>query len=197
MFESLVDAVSGSTWTYGLIFLVSMLDAFFPIVPSETVVIAAGVLCAQGDLILPAVMISAAVGAIVGDNISFAGGHFLGERLVQRYFTGKRRRHIDRAERMLDERGGYLIVVARFIPGGRTAATFAAGTLEWRWLRFLPWDLLAGSIWGVYATMLGYLGGSTFEESPFKGFLLAFGIALGVTVTVEVVRWYRKRAAHS
>lgn len=197
MFESLVDAVSGSTWTYGLIFLVSMLDAFFPIVPSETVVIAAGVLCAQGDLILPAVMISAAVGAIVGDNISFAGGHFLGERLVQRYFTGKRRRHIDRAERMLDERGGYLIVVARFIPGGRTAATFAAGTLEWRWLRFLRWDLLAGSIWGVYATMLGYLGGSTFEESPFKGFLLAFGIALGVTVTVEVVRWYRKRAAHS
>ena len=75
--------------------------------------------------------------------------------------------------------------------------TFAAGTLEWRWLRFLRWDVLAGAIWGVYATMLGYLGGSTFEESPFKGFLLAFGIALFVTVMVEVIRWYRKRAAHS
>ena len=197
MFQSLVDAVSGSSWTYGLIFAVSMLDAFFPLVPSETIVIAAGVLCAQGDLSLPLVIVCAATGAIVGDNISFAGGHFLGERLVQKYFTGKRKRYLDRAERMLDERGGYLIVVARFIPGGRTAATFAAGTLEWRWLRFLRWDVLAGWIWGIYATMLGYLGGSTFEESPFKGFLLAFGIALLVTVMVEVVRWYRKRAAHS
>ena len=197
MFQSLVDAVSGSSWTYGLIFAVSMLDAFFPLVPSETIVIAAGVLCAQGDLVLPLVMVSAATGAIVGDNISFAGGHFLGERLVQKYFTGKRKPHLDRAERALDERGGYLIVVARFIPGGRTVVTFAAGTLEWRWLRFLRWDVLAGTIWGVYATMLGYLGGSTFEDSPFKGFLLAFGIALFVTVMVEFVRWYRKRAAHS
>lgn len=197
MFESFVDAVSGSSWTYGLVFLVAMLDAFFPVVPSETTVIAAGVLAADGDLILPLIMASAAAGAIVGDNISFAGGHFLGERIVQKIFTGKRKRHIDRAERMLDERGGYLIVVARFIPGGRTAATFAAGTLEWRWHRFIRWDVLAGGIWGVYATLLGYFGGKAFEDSPFKGFLLAFGIALFITAGVEVVRWYRKRAAQT
>lgn len=195
MLESFVDAVSSSAWTYGIIFAVAALDAFFPIVPSETTVIAAGVIAAAGDLHITLIMATAAVGAVAGDNVSFWAGHFLGERLVEKLFRGKRRRHVDRAQRMLDERGGYLIVVARFIPGGRTAATFAAGTLDWPWRRFILFDVIAGAIWGTYAALLGYFGGKAFEESPVKGFLLAFGIALLITFGVEVLRWYRKRAA--
>jgi membrane-associated protein len=197
MFESFVDAVSGSSWTYGLVFVVSMLDAFFPVVPSETTVIAAGVIAADGELHVPLIIACAAAGAIVGDNVSFGAGHFLGERIVEKVFTGKRKRHVDRAERMLNERGGYLIIIARFIPGGRTAATFAAGSLEWPWRRFMKFDVIAGVIWGTYATMLGYLGGKAFEKSPLKGFLLAFAIALAITGVIEAVRWYRKRAAQT
>ena len=43
MFESIVDAVSGSDWSYLIVFTIAMLDAFFPIVPSEATAIAAGV----------------------------------------------------------------------------------------------------------------------------------------------------------
>jgi membrane-associated protein len=195
VFESIVDAVSGSAWSYGIVFGVSALDAFFPLVPSETVVIAAGVLAANGDLRIELIIPAAAVGAVCGDNVSFWVGRTLGERIADRVFTGDRRRHLDRAHRMLEERGGYLIVIARFIPGGRTAATFAAGSLDWAWRRFIVFDVLAGAIWGSYAGLLGYFGGKTFEDSPFKGFLVAFGIALTVTFGVEVYRWLRKRAA--
>ena len=48
--SSIVDAISGSAWSYAIIFGVAALDAFFPLVPSETTVIAAGVLAASGDL---------------------------------------------------------------------------------------------------------------------------------------------------
>ena len=89
---------------------------------------------------------------------------------------------------MLDERGGYIIVVARFIPGGRTAATIAAGTLEMPWRRFIVFDTIAGAVWGSYAGLLGYFGGKTFEDDPLKGFLLAFAIALAVAAAVEVYR---------
>lgn len=195
VFQTFVDAISNSAWSYGIVFLVSMLDAFFPIVPSETTVIAAGVLAANGDLQIVLIMAAAASGAIVGDNISFAAGNTLGERIVEKVFTGRRKRYVDRAQRMLDERGGYLIIVARFIPGGRTAATFAAGTLNWAWRRFILFDVIAGAIWGVYASLLGYFGGKAFEESPIKGFLLAFVIALAITGGVEALRWYRKQAA--
>ena len=48
--ESFTELVSGSPWTYGAILLVAALDAFFPVVPSETMVVAGGVLAANGDL---------------------------------------------------------------------------------------------------------------------------------------------------
>jgi membrane-associated protein len=50
-------------------------------------------------------------------------------------------------------------------------------------------------IWGAYTVLLGYFGGRSFEEAPWKGLLLAFGIAVAVTVVVEVVRHVRHRRA--
>jgi len=199
VFETFVDAVSGSSWSYGVVFLVAMLDAFFPVVPSEATAIAAGVVAGAGDLRVELLIPAAALGAIVGDNISYAGGHYLGERVTNRFFSGeKARERLAWAERMLDERGGYLIVVARFIPGGRTVTTFTAGFVKtFRWRRFIVFDVIAGAIWGAYTVLLGYFGGKTFEEEPWKGLLLAFGIAVAVTVAIEAFRHLRRRGAHA
>jgi membrane-associated protein len=199
VFESIVDAVSASGWSYLIVFAIAALDAFFPLVPSEATAIAAGVVAGAGDLRLELVIPAAALGAVVGDNISYGIGHFLGERTVNRFFKGeKAQKRLAWAERTLRERGPYLIVVARFIPGGRTATTFTAGyTSAMGWRRFLFFDTIAGAIWGAYTVLLGYFGGRTFEEQPWKGLLLAFAIALAVTGAVEAYRHLRaRRAAH-
>ena len=73
MFESIVDAVSGSNWSYLIVFVIAMLDAFFPIVPSEATAIAAGVVAGTGGLSVELVILAASLGAIVGDNISLRG----------------------------------------------------------------------------------------------------------------------------
>lgn len=197
MFQSLVDAVSGSDWSYLVVFAVAMLDAFFPVVPSEATAIAAGVVAGTGGLAVELCILAAALGAFVGDNISFGIGHFLGARVERRFFSGeKAQRRLKWAQKTLDERGGYLIVVARFIPGGRTATTFTAGFVEtYPWRRFLAFDALAGAIWGAYTVLLGYFGGRSFEQEPWKGLLLAFAIAVAVTAVVEVVRHLRARRA--
>ena len=197
MFESIVNAVSGSDWSYLIVFTIAMLDAFFPVVPSEATAIAAGVVAGTGGLSVELVILAAALGAIVGDNISFAGGHFLGERLNQRFFQGEKgKKRVAWAKKTLDERGGYIIVVARFIPGGRTVTTFTAGFVDGMpWRRFIRYDVIAGVIWGTYTVMLGYVGGRSFEEEPWKGLLLAFAFALAVTAVVEVVRHFRNRRA--
>ena len=199
MFQSFVDAVSGSDWSYLIVFAIAMLDAFFPIVPSEATAIAAGVVAGTGGLSVELCIVAAAAGAIVGDNISFAIGHFLGERVERRFFKGeKAQKRLKWAQRTLEQRGGYLIVIARFIPGGRTATTFTAGFVEtYPWRRFLAFDALAGVIWGAYTVLLGYFGGRSFEEQPWKGLLLAFGVAVAVTVLVEVGRYVRHRRART
>jgi membrane protein DedA with SNARE-associated domain len=193
VFESLTDQVSGSPWTYAFLFAIAALDVVFPIVPSETSVILAGVLASTGDLILVLVIAVAAAGAILGDNTSYGIGRTLGDRIVERFFRGERRKRVDWAEKQVTERGGYLIVVGRFIPGGRTVITLACGLLEMRWRRFIAFDVAAGVIWASYAALLGYFGGRTFEESPLKGFLVAFAIALAVTGAIEAYRYLKKR----
>lgn len=195
MFDQLVDWVSGAWWSYPVVFLVSMLDAFFPIVPSETVVITAGVLAGSGDLELPLVIVGASAGAIVGDNISYGIGTWFGEHTVKRLFrSDKARRGFEWAERQLECRGFYLIVIARFLPGGRTAVTFASGyTHGMTWRRFIVADVVAGVVWGTYAALLGYIGGKQFEDAPWKGLLLAFVFAVGVAAAIEGVRLLRRR----
>ena len=195
MFESLTEYVSGSPWTYLFLFAIAAIDAFIPLVPSETSVILAGVLASTGDLVLVLVIVFAAAGAIVGDNISYWLGRKLGLRIVDRFFKGERRKQVDWAHRQVEERGGYLIIIGRFIPGGRTAVTFSCGMLEMRWRRFISFDVVAGLVWATYATLLGYVGGRTFEENPLKGFLLAFVVALGIAGAIEAFRWLRRRRA--
>jgi membrane-associated protein len=191
-FTDLVANASG--WAYAILFLLAFLDALVPVVPSETSVITAGVVASQGDLNLMLVILFAAAGAFAGDNTSYFVGARFGTRINDRYFqSDKAKARIAWAHRQVEERGGELIVIARFIPGGRTVVTLSAGTLGYPWRRFVVFDAIAATIWALYASLLGYLGGHAFEEQPWKGLLLAFAIAFAVTGGVELVRWYLRR----
>ena len=57
--------------------------------------------------------------------------------------------------------------------------------------------MAAGIVWASYAGLLGYFGGKTFEEEPWKGLILAFAIAFGVVATIETVRWLKRRRVTS
>jgi membrane-associated protein len=196
-FERIADWVSGEWWAYFVIFGVAVLDAFFPVVPSETVVIVGGNLASSDDLVLPLVILAGATGAVLGDNISFGIGHFVGEHTVKRWFRSeKAQKRLLWAEKTLDERGAYIIVIARFIPGGRTAVTFSAGYIPtFRWRRFIVYDVIAGAIWATYAALLGYFGGKTFESRPWLGLVIAFIAAVSIALVIELVRHARHRLA--
>ena len=194
-FNQVADWVSGAWWSYFVIFGVAVVDAFFPLVPSETVLVIGGTLAAHGDLSLPLVILAGWAGAVLGDNISYGLGTVVGERTVKRWFRGeKAHARFEWAERTLAERGAYIIIIARFIPGGRTAVTFSAGYVHsFPWRRFIVYDVVAGFVWACYGALLGYFGGKTFEDHPFWGLLLALGIAMTAGFTVEAVRHWRRR----
>jgi membrane protein DedA with SNARE-associated domain len=189
MFESLVDLASGSAWTYVLVFGLATLDVLAPILPSESVVVAAAALAASGRLNVVVVAMAAAAGALLGDNIAFVCGRLLDTRM-RRWLeaTPRRRERLEWAEHQLDRRGGTIIIGSRFIPGGRTATMVGAGLLEMPWRRFVVFDVAAAVIWALYGTAIGYFGGTAFEDEPIVGVAVALALALVAGAAIEVGR---------
>ena len=193
MFDKFTQLVAESSeWAYIIVFLFAYLDALVPIVPSETAVITAGVVAADGDLNLAVIIPAAAAGAFLGDNTAYLLGRRFGARATERFFPGERaKRRIEWADEQLQKRGGELILIGRFIPGGRTAVALSSGTLKYPWRRFLMFDAAAALLWASYSALIGYYGGKTFE-GPW-GLLLALAIAFTVAGGIELTRWLLRR----
>jgi membrane-associated protein len=196
LLNGLIDLLTGSNWTYPLLFAICVGDAVFPAFPSETAAIVCGIQAARGQLSLELVLALAAAGAFVGDNLSYVIGRWFGRPMQKRFFSGEKARgRLEWAKRFLRERGAYVLVVARFIPGGRTATTFTAGLVKLSWLRrFGPPIVLAALLWSAYAVLLGYFGGRIFRDKPIYALLVAFGVAALITLTIEGARHLRARS---
>jgi membrane-associated protein len=186
MFDSLVETVPTSEWVYLLVFSIAALDAVFPLVPSEATVIAAAALASVGEPMVALILLSGAAGALIGDNIAYFLGRAGGGALTARALRSPRwRRRLSLAEAQLRRRGGTIIVVSRFVPGGRTAAMLSAGVTGLGWRRFLAFDALACLLWASYASLLGWVGGKSFADEPLHALLAAFALALLLMLVVE------------
>jgi membrane-associated protein len=91
--------------------------------------------------------------------------------------------------------------VCRFFPGGRTAVTLCCGIVGYPRRRFVVATAVAGLIWASYSFFIGRLGGKAFQDAPWVGFAVAFGITIAVSGLVELIRRIvsrrRRRAAAS
>jgi membrane protein DedA with SNARE-associated domain len=195
MFDSIFHLLSDAPQAYFILLGVCAGDAVLPALPSESAVILGGILSVVGDLELQWVLVASAIGAFVGDNTSYAIGRYVGHPVRRRFFDGERgRRAIEWARGQLDRRGATLVLVARFVPGGRTATTFTCGLTRFSWPRFAAFTAIAAVLWALYGGLLGYFGGRMFHDKPWLALLVAFGIAGGLTLVVESVRRLRGRA---
>jgi membrane-associated protein len=177
-----LETVAASPWVLAVVFLVAGLDAVLPFMPSESTVVACGVAAAgSGRPDLGWLVLVAAAGAFVGDQISFRIGR-RGTAAVAARLTHQRTRAVHAwVRRLLHSRGGLVIVFARYLPGGRSTTALAAGIVGYPPVRF-HWYTAGGVLlWALQAALLGYLGGAMFSSRPLLGLLSAWAFALAVT----------------
>ena len=183
-----------SPWLYLVLFAVTVIDGFFPPVPSETVLVAAAAVAAstgEGNLLLLGAV--AAIGAAIGDNIAFVIGRGLGTTR----FAWMRRPRIAAAfayaQRALDRRSATLILGARYIPVGRVAVNMTAGALGFPWRRFLPLSLIAGLSWSIFSLVIGLLAGAWIKDQPLLSAGLGIVIALVIGFVIDRIAAARRR----
>jgi membrane-associated protein len=183
-------------WIYAILFLIVFCETGLvvtPFLPGDSLLFAAGALCAAGGLDVWLLGVLLFVAAVLGDTVNYAAGRYFGMRLFRdpdsRVF---RRDYLERTQRFYARHGPKTIVIARFVPIVRTFAPFVAGmgTMDYR--VFLLWNVGGGFAWVASFLGAGYL----FGELPVvrENFTLLIFVIIAVSllpVLTEVLRAWR------
>jgi membrane protein DedA with SNARE-associated domain len=182
---------------YLAVFALIMLEDFGVPVPGETVLILAAVYAGAGRLNIALVALFGFMGAVIGDNIGFAIGHFGGRALVERFgryifLTPER---LDKTTEFFERHGGKIIVVARFVEGLRQANGIIAGTSGMHWAKFLAFNALGAALWVGVWTAIGYFSGShiTSIYNTATRYSTYLAIAVGIVLVALLTRWLLRR----
>jgi membrane protein DedA with SNARE-associated domain len=189
-----------SRYGYAAVFVLVMLEDFGVPVPGETALIAAAVAAASGKLSIWGVLVAALAGAIIGDNIGYAIGHFAGRRVVVRVggrFFGLTEAKFAHAEATFRRRGEAIVVVARFIEVLRQLNGVIAGTMGMRWRTFLAFNALGAALWVSAWAAVGFFAGE--HLAAIEYWIRRFSWLALIVVAAAAVVWLllkRRNAVH-
>jgi membrane protein DedA with SNARE-associated domain len=182
------------------VFVILMLESFGVPLPGETLLIFSAALAGHGEMSLPALLISAFVGAVAGDNIGYLIGRTLGRAAVARFGAkiGLTEARFASIEAMFARYGAATVAFARFFDVLRQLNGVVAGTLGMDWRKFLVCNALGGALWvGVWVLGAYYLSqhASAFARvAHHLGVAGSLAVAAGVIVAaVALWRWLRTR----
>jgi membrane-associated protein len=136
---------------------------FGVVFPGDTLLVAVGVLAAQGQF-----SILTAIAVIVGSAIlGGISGYYIGHKAGPKLFTKKdgvffRHEYIQKAEDFYEKHGGKTIALARFVPVVRTFAPVVAGIGNMNLNRFMIYNVIGSIAWGMSITLLAYYLGGKF-----------------------------------
>jgi len=184
------------TWTYLILFGVIFCETglvITPFLPGDSLLFAAGAVAARDDchLSITTLFLLLSTAAIVGDNVNYWIGAYVGPRA----FTGNTRflkkEYLDRTHRFFETYGGKAVVLARFVPIVRTFMPFVAGIGRMSYAKFLAYDIPGGLAWvGIFV-----FGGAWFGQYDFvkKHFELVIPVIIVISILPMVVEYLRAR----
>jgi membrane protein DedA with SNARE-associated domain len=175
---------------YLVVFFGVMLENAGLPIPGETILLAAGFAAALGMFRLWLVMLIAAVGAVIGDNIGYWVGHYYGRAFFTRFgkyvFLSPAR--LERMDQFFAKHGAKTIFVARFITGLRVFAALFAGASRMPWRTFFVYNVGGAIVWAIVISVLGNVFGHSWPI--LERWIGRSGVIMLVAaVVIAVVAW--------
>ena len=183
---------------YAAVFFVLVICGCGVPIPEDLTLVTGGVISGMGYT-NPHIMFAVGMlGVLVGDGIMFAAGRIWGQKILRfkpiaRIMTPKR---YEQVQEKFDKYGNWVLFVARFLPGLRTAVFVTAGiSRKVSYLRFIIMDGLAALISVPIWIYLGEYGAHNIDWLMAKMHSLQSGIfvILGIGAAVVAWIWWKKR----
>ena len=184
------------SYGYVVLFLLVALDSLGIPLPGETALVTAAAFAAAGHLSIYWVVATAAVAAMVGDNVGYWIGREGGLRFVRRYgrMLHIRETEIERAHAFFEWHGAKTVFFGRFIALLRAWAAVLAGVSSMPYGVFMVYNALGGSVWAVLFGTLGYLFGQNLpklEQYVGRASLVLVLVVALVAALVLAARWHK------
>ncbi|MBD2753604.1 DedA family protein [Spirosoma validum] len=183
---------------YAILFLIVFTETgliVMPLLPGDSLLFAAGALAARptNDLSVWVIIPLLIGAALLGDNVNYFVGRFLGTRIKSRerilFF---KREYISETEKFYAKYGGRTVIIARFIPIVRTIAPFVAGAGSMNYGTYIKFCIMGAILWVTSISLLGYFFGNfPIVQKNFE--LVVFGI-VGLSVLPIVFEFLKKRS---
>jgi membrane protein DedA with SNARE-associated domain len=167
-----------------LLFVAVMIESFGLPIPGETSLITFAVLASEGHYDIRWVIVIAAAGAIIGDNLGFwLVGRLGGRELFERWDWLHRysQRILPRGEALIERHGGKIVFFGRFISILRYTVAWIAGLSKMGWSKFLFWNAAGGIAWATAVALIAYyMGHAVITEIERYGiYAAATAVVLG------------------
>jgi membrane-associated protein len=188
----LLTALVTPAWIYLAVFGFLAVDAMIPVMPIQAIMITAGALTVYGNLNLFLAILIGALGMFAGDSIGYVlgrstgqlGGNWLSGRLAalrhrfgpkndEDHEPSKAQKAAERFTRGLRKPGPLVLLLCRFVPGGRMAAGYHAGRTGYPIKKFVMYDGAAAVAWATYGGLVGHIGGTAVTQSAWRLFAIA------------------------
>ncbi|HET6297730.1 MAG TPA: DedA family protein [Kribbella sp.] len=187
--RELLSLAMASHWLLLILFVAAAVDAVFPVIPSEGLVITAGMAAAAGHQNLLLVIVLAMLGSVIGETACYFLGRGSGPAL-RRWMRRRdaRQRMYEKVSNALHTRGGLILMTVRYIPGARMVATLTAGATAYSFRKFLVFTVAGVTIAYTYVALLGYVGGDAFAHDSLKALAFSLSLAAVIGLAVETTR---------
>jgi membrane protein DedA with SNARE-associated domain len=180
-----------------LLFVAVMIESFGLPIPGETSLITFAVLASQGHYDIRWVIVTAAAGAIIGDNLGYwLIGRLGGRELFERWHWLHRysQRILPRGEALMERHGGKIVFFGRFVSVLRYTVAWMAGLSKMSWLKFLFWNAAGGIAWASAVALIAYyLGHAVIAEVERYGLYAAAAVVVIGALGLVAIRRTRSR----
>jgi len=151
------------SWVYAILFTIVFAETGFvvtPFLPGDSLLFAAGALCATGELSITAMLALLIVAAFTGNAINYSVGRFIGPRVFQSGARLLNKRHLDRAHAFFEQYGGKAVILGRFVPIVRTFVPFVAGAAQMTPAAFVLYNAIGAVAWVALCLGAGWFFGN-------------------------------------
>jgi membrane-associated protein len=184
------------SWVYALLFTIVFAETGFvvtPFLPGDSLLFAAGALCATGKLSTPALFGLLVFAAFAGNTVNYAVGRYIGPRVFQTSHRLLNKEYLERAHAFFEQYGGKAIVLGRFVPIVRTFVPFVAGAAQMTSASFVLYNAVGAVAWVGLCLGAGFVFGNVpIVKDNFS--LVTIGI-VAVSLLPAVVEFLRHRRA--